>query len=253
MRPVRGDGAGGSGSSGGAGGAGGSRSSGGAGGAGGSATSGGAGESAAEGVASALREEILRGDLAPGTPLREVSLAERFDVSRTTIREAIRLLAPAGLAHHRRHHGAVVAAVTPEDLADVQRARAVIERSAAEAVAGVASARLWALDEVVDAMADAMAAGDTAAVVEADLAFHRALVALLDSPRIDAWYAALQNELRLGLAVTDRRVVDPGKVAAHRRIAALARRRNVVALRAAVGEHLTASAADVQRAVGGAS
>lgn len=206
--------------------------------------------SAAERVATLLRDEILRGVLAPATPLREVSLSERFDVSRTTVREAIRLLGAAGLVRHRRHHGAVVADPTPQDLAEIQRARAVLEQAAAEAVAHALPSRLAGLGEAVERMADAVAARDTAGVVEADLSFHRALVGLLDSRRVSAWHAALQDELRLGLAVADRRVADPDKVAAHRRLAALAAARDVGGLRSAVGQHLESSAKDVLRAVG---
>lgn len=59
-----------------------------------------------------LADEIARGRLGPGAALDEVSLAERFGVSRTPIREAIRQLEAFGFADARPRRGAVVATIT---------------------------------------------------------------------------------------------------------------------------------------------
>ncbi|HEY1315395.1 MAG TPA: GntR family transcriptional regulator, partial [Steroidobacteraceae bacterium] len=56
-----------------------------------------------------LADEIVRGSLAPGAALDETTLARRFEVSRTPVREAIRLLAASGLVEVRAHRAAVVA------------------------------------------------------------------------------------------------------------------------------------------------
>ena len=56
-----------------------------------------------------LADEIVRGALAPGAALDEIELARRFQVSRTPVREAIRLLAASGLVEARAHRAAVVA------------------------------------------------------------------------------------------------------------------------------------------------
>lgn len=64
-----------------------------------------------------VSDEILRGVLVPGIPLEEVELARRFDVSRTPVREAIRLLVASGLVEARPHRGAVVARATQSQLA----------------------------------------------------------------------------------------------------------------------------------------
>jgi DNA-binding GntR family transcriptional regulator len=56
-----------------------------------------------------LSDDIVRGELAPGIPLDEAALAERFQVSRTPVREAIRLLAASGLVDARPHRSAIVA------------------------------------------------------------------------------------------------------------------------------------------------
>ncbi len=205
------------------------------------------GASAVERLAAAVREDVLEGRLAPGAPLTEVALASRFAVSRSTVREALRALAHSGLVRLERHRGATVTRVTAEDLADLGRARTALEGAAAEAaVAG----HLGALEAALASMEDAVARADADAVVEADLAFHAALVALLGSHRLDAAYAALQNELRLALTVAGRRVAAPGKVAEHERLLALARGGDAAALRAALAGHVAAGVADQRAALG---
>ena len=56
-----------------------------------------------------LSDEIVRGELAPGITLDEIELARSFQVSRTPVREAIRLLGASGLVEARPHRSAVVA------------------------------------------------------------------------------------------------------------------------------------------------
>jgi DNA-binding transcriptional MocR family regulator len=61
--------------------------------------------SIADQVASVLRQRILDGELRPGTPLQELSLAASLGVSRNTMREALRILALEGLLHRNLHRG----------------------------------------------------------------------------------------------------------------------------------------------------
>jgi len=63
-----------------------------------------------------LADEIVRGVLEPGVALDETELSRRFGVSRTPVREAIRLLAASGLIEARPHRGAVVARPDQERL-----------------------------------------------------------------------------------------------------------------------------------------
>jgi DNA-binding GntR family transcriptional regulator len=66
-----------------------------------------------------LSDEIVRGVLVPGTALDEITLADRFHVSRTPVREAIRLLAASGLVEVRAHRAAVVVRPSANQLADM--------------------------------------------------------------------------------------------------------------------------------------
>lgn len=70
----------------------------------------------ADEVCRRIADEIVLGNFAPSTRLDEVSLASRFNVSRTPVREALKQLAIMGLVEYRPNRGSVVAAMTPEQL-----------------------------------------------------------------------------------------------------------------------------------------
>jgi DNA-binding GntR family transcriptional regulator len=208
-------------------------------------------QSVAEQVVSVLREEILRGTLPPGSALPEVALAQSFGVSRNTVREAIRLLVHEGLARHHMHRGAAVTAQTEADLVDIHRARTAVELAAVTAAAAATGEQLAGLDALVGHMAAAVEAGDARAVDEADLAFHRGLVALLGSTRLDQFYEGLQRELRLGFSTMNRRLPHPDRVAEHHRLAQLAAARDVDGLRLAVAAHLDETWSTLRRSFAG--
>lgn len=70
----------------------------------------------ADEVCRKIADEIVLGNFAPSTRLDEVSLADRFNVSRTPVREALKQLSIMGLVEYRPNRGSVVAAMTPEQL-----------------------------------------------------------------------------------------------------------------------------------------
>jgi len=75
----------------------------------------------------AIADHIVTGALRPGSKLDEVSLAERFRVSRTPIREALARLGAMGLAERRPNRGAIVAVVTQEHLSSMFESMAELE------------------------------------------------------------------------------------------------------------------------------
>jgi DNA-binding GntR family transcriptional regulator len=82
-----------------------------------------------------LADEIVRGTLAPGSPLDETEIARRFSVSRTPVREALRQLAASGLVDARAHRGAVVARPSLERLTGMFEAMAELEAMCADLAA----------------------------------------------------------------------------------------------------------------------
>lgn len=204
----------------------------------------------AEHVHAHLAERILSLELSPGTALTEQALAAAYDVSRNTVREALRLLEADGLVRHHRHRGAAVAEPTAEDVDDLFAARRAVELAAAESAARAAvrtgGGTLAELDDALAAMDGAAADGDGRAAVDADMAFHRGLVTLAGSPRLDRFYASLQSELRLALVALDRARPEPHKAVEHRRLRDLAAAGDADGLAAAVRDHLDAAAADAR-------
>lgn len=169
-------------------------------------------------VVEELRRALFDGELEPGTPLREVALADAMGVSRSTIREALAVLVAEGLATREPNRGVHVTALDPASVHDVIVARSVLE------VAGV---RRWehAEEEAREAVRRALAGfstvaadgGTPAELNSAHLAIHRAFVGLTGSPRLVALAEALSDEVKLGLAKVDRirRNADE-QVASHR-------------------------------------
>jgi DNA-binding GntR family transcriptional regulator len=86
-------------------------------------------------LAQQLAELVLGGELAPGVKLDEQVLAQRFQVSRTPVREALRQLASTGLVELRPNRGAFVARVTPELLEEMFVAMAELEATCARLAA----------------------------------------------------------------------------------------------------------------------
>lgn len=78
-------------------------------------------------VADALRERILRGEFAPEERLQEVAVAESMQVSRTPVREALRILAEDGLLVYNTNRGYSVKRFSRDDILVAFRARAAME------------------------------------------------------------------------------------------------------------------------------
>lgn len=82
-----------------------------------------------------LRQAILKNQLKPGNRLIERKIAEQLEVSRTPVREAIRMLEREGLVYHIPRSGVVVAQVSDKEVLEVYRIRAVLEGLAARMAA----------------------------------------------------------------------------------------------------------------------
>ncbi len=204
-------------------------------------------------AAEALRRALFAGELEPGTPLREVALADSLGIARSTVREALGFLAAEGLVTRIPYRGVLVAALDPADVHDVVAARRALEE------AGV---RAWpeATDEARDAVRDALDAyaraartgAGTGPVTEAHLGFHKTLVALTGSARLVAVTESLHGELRLALAGVDRRRGNVREqVAAHRALFEIVESGDVAAAVEAVRAHLADAEQSIREAVTG--
>ncbi|MET7331461.1 FCD domain-containing protein [Nonomuraea sp. NPDC005650] len=161
-----------------------------------------------------LREQITQGEWPVGTRLPgENALAKALGVGRSTVREALRALAGAGLVQARQGSGVFViataiATVTAEDwparlrraaITDVYEVRMMVETQAARMAAQRRTEEdVAALQEALEARARA-AARDDAAFVDADIALHAAVVAAAGNPVLTDLFAEFAPALREGL------------------------------------------------------
>ena len=189
-------------------------------------------------LAEALRDRILSGEIPTGAPLRESSIAHVIGVSRNTVREALFVLVAEGLLRHRPHHGFSVVKLSPEDLADLYRARRVIELAALDALSPDDSDALTGIDAALDHLRRAAAKNDTTDAYEADLEIHQALVAALGSPRLDAVFTGILKELRPAIIVMDTLSDFPELVAEHEQLVDLIRAGDKAGASACLKKHL---------------
>jgi DNA-binding GntR family transcriptional regulator len=108
-----------------------------------------------EEVAELLRQRIFSRELEPGSWIDELKLAEAYGISRTPLREALKVLAAEGLVTMKVRRGAYVTEVSDKDLADVYHLLALLESDGAGVVAERASddqlAELYALHAELEA------------------------------------------------------------------------------------------------------
>lgn len=132
----------------------------------------------ADALKDAIAQAILNGDYAPGQRLDEVSMAQRFAVSRTPVREALKQLAALDLVELRPHRGAVVAGLQPSRLFELFEAMGEIEAACARLAAERLSEAERAAVEAAWASCDAaLQANDIERIHATNVAFHAAIYA----------------------------------------------------------------------------
>ena len=92
-----------------------------------------------EEVAESLRQRIFNRELAPGSWIDELKIAEAYGISRTPLREALKVLAAEGLVTMKVRRGAYVTEVSERDLADVYHLLSLLESDAVGVVAATAT------------------------------------------------------------------------------------------------------------------
>jgi len=151
----------------------------------------------ADRAARVLREQVVDGVLRSGTRLPEERLATAIGVSRNTLREALSQLVAERVLVREPHRGVVVATPTAEDVVDVYRARLILEPGALRSADLDRDDLRASVDRAVAEGRDAVERGDWLAVGSANQHFHRAVVALVGSARLDAQMDLLLAEMRL--------------------------------------------------------
>lgn len=150
-------------------------------------------------IASALRDDLLDGALAPGTRLTEESLSARFGTGRHTIRSGLQLLVSEGLLIHERNKGIVVPAVTEQRVDAMCSYRLILEMGALR-LALAAGADFDDTERAVERLESLTEDTPWRHVIEAHSAVHRAIVEASGNDRLVAAHRSCQDELNVMLA-----------------------------------------------------
>ncbi|SDV48765.1 GntR family transcriptional regulator [Chitinasiproducens palmae] len=155
-------------------------------------------------AADAIREYILSGQIAPGSRLTEAFLAERFGLSRATVRGALQRMSQEGLVRLEPYTGWETISITSHDAWELYTLRASMESLAASlACANLDDAGRRALRTAYEALLDACKAQDNRAVSRADFNLHRTIIELSGHERLAQWYRVVEQQITLYITWSD--------------------------------------------------
>jgi DNA-binding GntR family transcriptional regulator len=193
-------------------------------------------------AAEKLRQQIFAGDLAPGSFVDEAALCEQLAVSRTPLREALKVLVAEGLLRHEPRRGCFVAEVTARDVDQIFPVIALLEgRAAYEATERAGPADIAALEALHQRLRDSAAVGRITAYYEANHAIHEAFITLADN----RWLAQVIGDLRKILRLARHQTLHvPGRLqqslAEHLAVFAALKQHDAGAAEQAMRHHLLA-------------
>ena len=144
-----------------------------------------------EEVAEQLRQRIFRRELEPGSWIDELKIAEEFGISRTPLREALKVLAAEGLVTMKVRRGAYVTEMSEKDLRDVYHLLSLLESDAAGVVAERATPEQQQTLRDLHAELES-AAGNREAFFSVNERFHMALLDMADN----RWRCQMVADLR---------------------------------------------------------
>lgn len=147
-------------------------------------------------VFNTLREAILRGDLIPGERLMELQLASKLGVSRTPIREAIRMLEQEGLAITIPRKGAIVAGMTEKDMQDVLEIREALEELSVQVACDkITDEEIARLEKNMKNFERSLKSGDLKKMAQADVEFHDVIYQATDNPKLISMLNNLREQM----------------------------------------------------------
>ena len=194
-----------------------------------------------EEVAELLRDRIFNRELLPGSWIDELKIADEYGISRTPLREALKVLATEGLVTMKVRRGAYVTEVNEKDLCDVFHLMAVLEADAAGAVAQTATDKeIQELEALHQALGKASKdRKDHISFFSLNEAFHTRLLQIANNKWRDQMVADLRKVMKLNRAQS---LLKAGRVeeslAEHSAVMTALKARDAVAARTAMRTHI---------------
>ncbi|WP_425091323.1 GntR family transcriptional regulator [Tropicimonas sp. S265A] len=191
-------------------------------------------------AAESLREFIMLGKLAPGMPVRERDLAEAFGISRTPLKEALRILEGEGLINYGPTRRPFVADPSLDEINDWLRVQGALEALAGELACDMASDRQLAEIESINAsIKDARDADGKLEAFRRDMSFHEAIVAASGNAALAETHAAYNARLwRVRFLSSQRHEGRDTTRQEHLKIIEALKARDAKAARRALKQHL---------------
>ncbi|MBX7555317.1 GntR family transcriptional regulator [Streptomyces sp. NPDC004232] len=158
-----------------------------------------------------LREAIVRGDLAPGAPIRQSAAAEQLGLSVIPVREALKTLAGEGIVTYVPQRGYTVTELSPDSVSGIFRVRELLEAEAEQcAAARLREQDVAAMRTALVEQAAAVDAADALAVIGANRRFHFALLERCDNEWLLRFVTQLWEALEPHRALSYRRAAAVG-------------------------------------------
>ncbi len=198
-----------------------------------------------------LRQAILRGELLPGQRLMEIQLAEQLGVSRTPVREAIRMLEQDGLAVMIPRRGAIVSRISGKNLRDVLEVRRALEELAVVlSCARMTEENYREMKEANQRFAALLDSDDVTAMAEADEAFHDMIYQASDNTRLLQLELQMREQMyRFRVEHLKEKTKREHLVEDHNRIIKALEERDVDKAREAIREHINEQEVIVMRMI----
>jgi len=147
-------------------------------------------------VVSQLRDLLMQNELPSGSKIPEAALCERFNVSRTPLREALKALAVEGFIQLRPNRGAIVAPIDLQEIEPIFEVKGALERLIGVSVAASATpVELEKLDELHHLLGKAVASDNFAEYTHLNYRFHRQLALATGNLILNQHYEMLQQRL----------------------------------------------------------
>lgn len=191
-------------------------------------------------VAARIREMIIQDELAPGAPVRERTLAELLNVSRTPLREALKMLAAEGLVELQPRRGAVVTAPTSTEVRELLQLLGVIEAHAGElACESATDEEIREIRALHYEMLAAFTRGDRLGYFHRNQDIHRAIVATTRNGTLIEHHRMLNARVyRLRYACNLRTERWESAIREHEKILAALERRDPQTIASVLKEHV---------------